>query len=495
MVSGERPAGPGGAADQSIRVLLVDDDQDFLDAAGELLESESERLTVQTAASTDRALTMLDATAVNCIVSDYDMPGSDGLEFLATVTKREAEFPFILLTGKGSEEIASKAISAGVTDYLQKSGSQDQFAILANRIENAVDSHRSQRALAHSRRRMETLISTLPGMVYRCENDPDRPMEFVGGECEQLCGYTAEQIETDELYWGADVIVSEDRERVWEEAQEAVAEREQFELTYRIRTSDGEQRWAWERGRGIFDDGDVVALEGFITDVTERHEREEKLREREQELERENERLDRFVSLASHDLRNPLDAAQMRLELAQRECDSDHLDVVERSHDRREELLSDLLALARTGESVDEKTRIDLAAHVRRCWGTIDTTGADLTIDANRTVLAEESRLAQLFENLLRNAVQHGREGEDSTVQIQVGTLADGFYVEDDGLGIPVEERETVFEAGHSGNRTGTGFGLSIVRKIVTAHGWSIDITDGTDGGARFEITDVGPSE
>jgi PAS domain S-box-containing protein len=136
------------------------------------------------------------------------------------------------------------------------------------------------------KRRLETLIDTLPGIAYRCRNDPDWPMEFVGGECEATTGYTAEQLERGEVLWGPDVIHPEDREDAWEIVQAAIEAGEPFELTYRILTSDDEVRWMWERGQAVYDaDGELVALEGFITDITDRRENERELARRRDELE------------------------------------------------------------------------------------------------------------------------------------------------------------------------------------------------------------------
>jgi signal transduction histidine kinase len=129
----------------------------------------------------------------------------------------------------------------------------------------------------------------------------------------------------------------------------------------------------------------------------------------------------------------------------------------------------------------------DLAAIVSICWRNIDTADATLVTDVDRAIHAEESRLKQLFENLVRNAVEHG--GDDVT--IIVGELPDGFYVEDDGPGIPEGERHEVFDAGYSTNDEGTGFGLNIVKQVADAHDWRVRITESSEGGARFEITGV----
>jgi len=130
-------------ARDSIRVLHVDDDADFAAVASEFLEREADSIVVETARSAGAGLERLDDD-IDCVVSDYEMPGRDGIEFLEAVRGDGDELPFILFTGKGSEEIASRAISAGVTDYLQKRHTADQYTLLANRIENAVERARSQ---------------------------------------------------------------------------------------------------------------------------------------------------------------------------------------------------------------------------------------------------------------------------------------------------------------------------------------------------------------
>jgi signal transduction histidine kinase len=219
-----------------------------------------------------------------------------------------------------------------------------------------------------------------------------------------------------------------------------------------------------------------------LTDITER----EQYRT---ELERQNERLEQFASVVSHDLRNPLNVAKGRIELAREEHESEHLETASNALDRMEELTDELLTLAREGQPIDETDPVSLSAVAEQCWQMVDTQSATLTVEDDLAFLADAARLQQLLENLFRNAIEHA--GTDVT--IHVGTLPDrrGFYVEDDGPGIPAREHEEVFESGYSTTDHGTGFGLAIVKEIVDAHGWSIDVTDGRHGGARFEITGV----
>lgn len=215
-------------------------------------------------------------------------------------------------------------------------------------------------------------------------------------------------------------------------------------------------------------------------DVTAREEHAE-------ELIRQNERLDRFASVVSHDLRNPLSVAMGRLQLAQEDIESPHLDSIEQSHERMATLIDDALALAREGKAVTETKAVDLAALSDRCWNSVKTAGATLVTDTDAVIQADPDRLRRLLENQFRNAVEHG----GPEVTITVGECASGFYIQDDGPGIPEADREDIFDAGFSTSQSGTGFGLSIVSEIVEAHGWEIHATESPTGGARFEITGV----
>ncbi|MEF8894606.1 response regulator, partial [Halodesulfurarchaeum sp.] len=141
-----------------IQVLHVDDDPDFAELAAEFLEREDERISVQTAASADEGLKQLSNSSIDCIVSDYDMPKQNGIEFLETVREDYPDLPFILFTGKGSESVASEAISSGVSDYLQKKSGRQQYELLANRAGTLVEKYRNVQELDKLRRQFTILV-------------------------------------------------------------------------------------------------------------------------------------------------------------------------------------------------------------------------------------------------------------------------------------------------------------------------------------------------
>jgi len=225
-----------------------------------------------------------------------------------------------------------------------------------------------------------------------------------------------------------------------------------------------------------------------LTDVSER----ESYR---QELERQNERLEQFASMVSHDLRNPLNVASIRTEAALADREDENLVAATEALDRMEVLIDDLLALARQGQPIDETEAVSLSQVARQAWSMVETGGGELVVESDLQFPADPDRLQQLFENLFRNAWEHG--GQDVTVR--VGSLGEaGFFVADDGAGIPSGDRDQVFESGYTTAQDGTGFGLTIVREIADAHEWDVAVTESRDGGAQFEITGVrgrAPSE
>jgi signal transduction histidine kinase len=221
-----------------------------------------------------------------------------------------------------------------------------------------------------------------------------------------------------------------------------------------------------------------------FTDVTER----ERYRE---ELERQNRRLEQFASMLSHDLRNPLNVAQGRLALARETLarEDENLEDVHQALSRMDELIEEVLSLARHGQPVEETERLTLSTIAPDSWEMVETADASLTVVDDVAFEGDAERLKRLFENAFRNAIDH--VGTD--VDIAVGRLdsTPGFYIEDDGPGIPDADREQVFEPGYTTRSGGTGFGLAIVAEVVEAHGWNVAISESDAGGARFEVTGI----
>jgi len=354
------------------------------------------------------------------------------------------------------------------------------------------------------RSRYETILESLEDGVYAV--DPDGILVYVNDRYAEMKGASRETLLGTHVHeWATEAAVTKAKN-----AREAIAagNEERGVIEYDFETATGET-FPVEMRFDVVPDHDGLDRVGVIRDISERKRREEALREK-------NERLDEFASIVSHDLRNPLNVASGRLELYRASGDEAHLEHIERAHDRMEALVDDLLMLARAGDELNETTAVHLTGVAESAWQNVVTTTATLEVGDDCVFLADETRLEGLFENLIRNAIEHGAnkidrgsayEHDDETaledtettpskstnVTIRVGALADrnGFFVEDDGEGIPPEERESVFESGYTTAADGTGFGLSIVEEIAAAHGWSVDVLAGRDGGARFEFTGV----
>ena len=737
-----RPTGDSPRADgrpERIRVLHVDDDPEFAAQFAEGLEREDDRFETTIATTAREGLARLETDRIDCLVSEYDLVDIDGLALLERVRDRDERAPFVLCTDAGSEALASDAIAAGVTDYVQKETASGEFPVLANRLVNAVETARTQRHHERQRRAIETaregisLLDPDGTFVYvnraYAECFGYEPAELIGEHWELL--YTDEDAATvheevlptvrAEGYWhdestgvradGSRIVVDHtlsttdrnglictlrdvtdhrDRKRDLERYEtivealgdpvytidsdgryafvnDAYAEitgypkadivgkpvsflldepsvergtdvirelltsasgpsQQTYEIT--VETSDGtriqcednvsllpledgeyrgaagvvrditarkEREWELEqyetiletipdevytldadgrftkvvppidcdrtvsgykpeeqigehvslviddddirtgeaiiaelladddRERGSYEitlrtkDGDRVPNEnhlallpmedgefrgtvGVLRDITER-------KERERTLKRQNERLESFANVVSHDLRNPLTVAQGQLSLVLEDRDDDRLETVAKAHDRMQGLIDDILTLAREEKPIAECEPIELAVFARRCWRYVETDGVGLETPTDAVVRVDTRRFERLLENLMRNAVEHGaahpdqREqptanGDDpigAGVTVTVGDLPDGegFFVEDDGPGIPSDKRERVLESGYSTATQGTGFGLAIVDRIADSHGWSLTVAESDAGGARFEFRGV----
>lgn len=259
----------------------------------------------------------------------------------------------------------------------------------------------------------------------------------------------------------------------------------QSEQEVRRMTASGEVRTYLFRSTIVTRDSSQLEGYGIYTDITER-------KRREQQLKHQNERLDEFVSIVSHDLRNPLNVASGRTQLLLDDIEDvavrEGLQEVAAAHERMARILDDTLTLARQGRVVGETAGVSLETVAADAWQQVETGDATLTVETEAVIEADSERLQQLFENLYRNAIEHA--GADCSVVVSTPGPHEqtGFSIADDGPGIPPDDRELVFEHGYSTNADGTGFGLSIVQSIAEAHGWSVAVSESEMGGARFDI-------
>jgi PAS domain S-box-containing protein len=465
----------------------------------------------------DDVATVLDETAFDCVVCHATGEGSaDVGRVVGLVREHDRHVPVVVFDGDDAFDVGA-AVDLGVTQHFDVGSDFDAVSEL-ERLAPTVERARRER---RERSMLDSLLWHIPLSVYfkdrtgRHVRVSDALPELVGPPYleapdgkrhhapDDVVGKTDFDLYSDEL---AERTAEDDRTVV--DSGEPIGERIE-------RSVDGdldEMYVATSKAPWYDEHGEVVGLVGVTRDVTDRL-------KYEKQLERQNERLERFAGVISHDLRNPLEVAFARLEFAQETGDPEHFEAAEDALDRMNALIDDVLTLARQGETVDDPEPVALDAAATDAWSVVDTRDATLDVQTTTTVQADPGRLQQLLENVFRNAVEHA--GDDVTVR--VGDLEDepGFFVADDGPGIPGADRESVFDSGYSTSDSGTGLGLSIVRTIAEAHGWEVratesrfpdpvetdadadtevsddelDADDRTSRGARFEFTGADPTD
>jgi PAS domain S-box-containing protein len=585
-------------------VLHVDDNANHVEMTAAFLEQTNEDFTVVTETSARDGLERLETERIDCIVSDYEMPRMDGLEFLKAVREADDELPFILFTGRGSEEVASDAIAAGVTDYLQKDTGTDQYEVLANRIHNYVTKTRTQKALIHTEEEFRHLVDAVTNYAIFML-DPEGYVTSWNRGAEAIKGYRKEEIVGEHIstfypddyeegypsrlleqasadnyiedegwrlrkdgsrFWANVTITAlhgddgtvrgyakvtrdmterkrqrealqEEKERFQSMVQEvkdygifmldsdghvtswnAGAEQikgyqpeeilgDHFSVFYtdedtergvpgqlleqaradgrvenegwRVR-KDGSRFWADVVITALHDnDGDIRGFSKVTRDMTDR-------REYQQQLDHQTEQIEELLRVVAHDLQSPVSVAKGNFELARETGEAVHFETVETALDRISTIIEEILDISETGVIIRDPSRVALDDVAERAWEMVETGPATLVTDDLEDVEADDAQLQSIFENLFQNAVTYGGD-----VTVRVGALENGFYVADDGPGITAADREAVLEYGYSTRDSGSGFGLSIVKTVAEAHGWSLTVTESADGGARFEIDGV----
>ncbi|RXK47314.1 hybrid sensor histidine kinase/response regulator [Halorientalis pallida] len=447
------------------------------DALSEELAETTEVSSVETAERGAAALEMLDDGAVGAVLSAAELADMDGVDLLERARRQRPTVPFVLFSRDGDERLVSDALSVGVTEYVPVESDPDAD-ILADRLSDALARVRPDlTGKEEPAGRFEQLVefSTDVLTIHR----RDGTVRYVNPIIEDIMGYSpAECVDQNPV----DRIHPDDRDRVlsfFADPKNWLGETRQ--VTYRMQTAAGEWRTLESVAHNRLRDPALAGVVVNSRDVTERE-------QYQRELERQNERLERFASVVSHDLRNPLQVIRARVEAARAESGSGHHDHIEDAVDRMEALIDDVLTLARDGQVIGELGETDLEGCARAAWGRVNAPDATLECRTDCAVEADADRLVELLQNLYSNAVTHG--GHDVTVRL--GVLGDdpvGFYVEDDGPGILPDERDFVFDYGYT-TGDGTGMGLAIVREIAQAHGWDVSLAEEGDG-TRFEFTGV----
>ncbi|HOV82251.1 MAG TPA: ATP-binding protein [Methanothrix sp.] len=439
-------------------------------------------------------------------------------------------------------------IVAGLGNKDEEYGEADvrQLTLLMSGMWKILQRRRTEMALQESQRALSTLMSNLPGMAYRCKNDQQWTMQFVSDGCLELTGWQPEDLLNNKSLSFTDLIHPGDQNYVWNEVQAALEERRPFRLTYRIRTSSG-TKWVWEQGQGIFNEhGELLALEGFISDITERKLAEDALKRTQEELERrveertewlvkansalqeemvkhrETERellaaqqaadaasraKSEFLANMSHEIRTPMNAviglAGLLLETKLTPEQRDFVETIHSSGDALLAIINDILDFSKIDEGKMKLERLPF--HLKECiessCSLVAARAAEKGLSLSYTIderlaaafFGDPARLGQVLANLLSNAVKFTERGSVS-VRAFPGEREDDliFSVSDTGIGISTEDRQKLFhsfsqvDASTSRKYGGTGLGLAISRRLVELMGGRIWVESELGKGSTF---------
>ena len=375
-----------------------------------------------------------------------------------------------------------------------------------------------QDALRESQRKLVTLMSNLPGMAYRCKNDKDWTMEFISDGCLPLTGYRAEELVDSSRVTYAEIINPEDRQPVWGIVQKSLEAGKPFKLLYRITSAGGEEKWVWERGQGVFDDaGDVIALEGFITDITERKQVEKDLEKLKDQLSQAQkmESVGRLAGGVAHDFNNMLSAIIGNAELSLFEIEPktplyNRITQILEAANRSANITRQLLGFARKqtirpivmdlNSAVEEMLKmlrrligedIELIWHPgTKLWqvkmdpAQIDQILANLCVNAKDAITSGAGKITIETDNIfLDETFCAMNPGADPGEYVKL-------FLSDNGTGMDKETIDNIFEPFYTTKEEGkgTGLGLSTVYGIVKQNKGFIDVFSKPGTGTIFKI-------
>jgi PAS domain S-box-containing protein len=379
------------------------------------------------------------------------------------------------------------------------------------------ESRRAEEELRESQRALSTLMFNLPGMAYRCRNDRDWSMEFVSEGARDLTGHSAEELVTRVTYGG--LIHPDDRERVWTEVQTAIAQDQPFEMTYRIQPASGPQKWVWERGSAVRSAaGPVLALEGFISDITDKRraqdevarlnaELEERVRQRTAQLQAANAELEAFAYSIAHDLRSPLTSIDGFSHTLDELCGTalgdqgrHYVSRIRAGVRQMSDLTDAMLSLARLSRVRLRWETVDLAVIARTALAQLQEREpqriADVQIPPQLHAQGDPRLLTQVIHNLVGNAWKFSAHKPRTDIRVGSSQGDDGqpvYFVADRGAGFDMTYADRLFGAFqrlHTPSEfEGTGIGLALVQKVVHRHGGRIWAEARVGEGATFYFT------
>jgi len=369
------------------------------------------------------------------------------------------------------------------------------------------DRKRTEEEMRENNKKLSTIINNLRGVVFRCNDDKNWTMQYISDGIYELAGYLPNEFIGNKIRTYKSIIDPEDVGRVWSEIHEALNTGYLYTIEYRIITSSGSRKWVWERGRGYYESDKLVALEGFISDITERKRIEEELIRAKEKAEQSDKLKTAFLHNVSHEIRTPMNAIigfTTLLDTPDITDDSrrQYIDIIYQSSNQLLSIITDIVDISNieTGLVKISRSNVNLNTIIRNLFDQYRmrahqqglvlnfTTHLD---DSEAQVMTDETKVIQIFANLLNNALRFTRKGRIELGYVVRGEMIE-LFVSDTGIGIAPEHQEKVFERFYQvegpslKQYSGTGLGLSISKAYTELLGGSIWLISTPGEGSLF---------
>ncbi|MFA4848265.1 MAG: response regulator [Methanoregula sp.] len=461
-----------------ILVLYVDDEPALRDI-GKLFLERTGHFSVVTIDSASAALALLKKERFDAVVSDYQMPGINGIAFLKSVRALGDKISFIIFTGRGREEIAIEALNNGADFYIQKGGEpKSQFVELAHKIQTAVDRRRTEEALAESEERFRGITERISDLIIVV--DPQGYSTFVSPSITAILGFSPE------LYLKKRVdsisIPIEDTEKL-EQAFERLNSGSLAEhLDFRMKKSDGSYAVFDGRALPVFKEGVYAGIQLVARDITDRKHAEEALQQA-------NRKLHLLSGITRHDIKNQLMVLLEYLELLQKKVPDPALEEYFTRLIHTSERIATMIQMTKTYENIGVNAPVWQDTRML-----FDTTVKDIPVGKIICIndipdgieIFADPLIVKVCYNLIDNAVRYGKKITNIRFSVMKRNDDTVFICEDDGVGVPVDVKEKIFDRGFGKN---TGLGLALSREILDITGIKLHETGEPGKGARFEMT------
>jgi len=358
-----------------------------------------------------------------------------------------------------------------------------------------------------SNKKLSTIINNLRGVVFRCNNDADWTMQYISDGIYELAGYLPNEFINNKIRTYSSIIDPQDAGRIWQEIHEALNTGYLYTIEYRIITSSGSRKWVWERGRGYYEGDKLVALEGFISDITERKRIEEELIRAKEKAEQSDRLKTAFLHNISHEIRTPMNAIVGFTTLLDTpeitdESRRQYIDIIYQSSNQLLSIITDIVDISNieTGLVKITRSNVNLNTLIRSLFEQYRLRAQEQNLvlnfsthldDREAQVMTDETKVIQIFSNLLNNALRFTKKGRIELGYVVRGEMIE-FFVSDTGIGIAPEHQEKVFERfyqveGPSSKKySGTGLGLSISKAYAELLGGSMWLISTQGEGSLF---------